>query len=127
MSCLFRALASYYPLENADTVRQKICNYIALNGLLADSTAEEWVRWQENMEVASYLANMRMPSTWGGALEIQACCELFQCQVQCYNLRDRKEWITFYPKHATPIKRLFISWNGSHYEPVSAHTVSPEP
>jgi len=63
---------------------------------------------------------MRKTSTWGGAIEIQVACNLWDCKIFVHNIRDKnKSIIEFIPLHSKIDKIINISWNGGHYEPYS--------
>jgi len=120
MSCLYRALAHFVPNDDPNMVRQKICNFLALNRELPLASSEMVVLWESNLDLPSYVSRMRHGSAWGGATEIQAFCELYAFGVSCHNLRrDRVQWIQeFIPKTGVCTKKVNITWNGGHFEPM---------
>jgi hypothetical protein len=70
---------------------------------------------------ADYIAKMRSPSTWGGAIEIQAACNLWGLRIVVRNLcgRDRtRPHIEFLPAVASHDRTIELEWSGGHYEPV---------
>lgn len=76
-----------------------------------------------------YIANMRRPQTWGGAIEIQAAAVLHSARIVVRNIRMHRirgriftqttKDIEFLPLTGTVGTTLTVSWNGGHYEPVS--------
>lgn len=119
MSCLFRALAAFVPHDDAYWIRQKICNFLILNHKIAFATAEEYVRWESNVDLLTYVSQMRQPHIWGGATEIKVFCELYQMtvMVRADHVKNSKP-ITFTPtsnKQKQTIVKLL--WTGNHYEP----------
>lgn len=71
------------------------------------------------MERLKYIASMRQSSTWGGAIEIQAACNIWNLRIIVKNIRNKSTSnIEFIPSHKNPIKTIYISWNGGHYEPI---------
>lgn len=69
------------------------------------------------MTLREYVAKMRSPSTWGGALEIAAFIRLYNMNVEVVNIRDKNSKpIEFVVLGNT--KKVRISWDGGHYEPI---------
>ena len=72
-----------------------------------------------------YIARMRKPQTWGGAIEIQVTAILYSSRILVKNLRNRTlkdmEFVplTGVPPAGTATSTLTISWNGGHYEPIN--------
>jgi hypothetical protein len=65
-----------------------------------------------------YVSNMRNSSTWGGAIEIKAFCELYRIAVEV-RVRSTQKTIFFQPSRlATVPSRIRIEWQGCHYEPI---------
>ena len=117
MSCLFRAFSHFIPADSPDLIRQKVCNFLALNRSMAQTDASTWVVWQNDMNLTDYLKVMRTEQTWGGAVEIQAFCELYGVLVRVQDLRDSKNLMTFVPATCPYKRKIAITWNGNHYEP----------
>ena len=64
---------------------------------------------------------MRRDNTWGGAIEIQAICNIFKVRVIVVNIRNRfrnGREIEFLPVHENYSNTLKITWSGGHYEPM---------
>jgi hypothetical protein len=69
---------------------------------------------------------MRSPSTWGGAIEIQAACNIWNARIVVHDIRScQKPTIEFLPVsndtiNATksPDKTFTLEWSGGHYEPI---------
>jgi hypothetical protein len=128
MSCLFNSLSRFTPGVNSDELRQKICDYLAsdslgqvnIPGTCSVESSEikpSDVAKLEGMTLEQYIAKMRLPSTWGGALEIAVFIRLFNMDVEVVNIRDRNQKnIEFVVSGNT--KKVRISWNGGHYEPI---------
>ena len=78
-----------------------------------------------------YIVAMRGPSTWGGASEIQAACNIWNARIIVHNIRcwsqsqphhDHKT-IEFLPISTTPPNNTFdLEWSGGHYEPMHQNT-----
>jgi len=80
-------------------------------------------RFVLSLEHTNYISHMRNPRTWGGAIEIQAACNIWHTRIIVYNIRDRGgEKIEFLPVHSCPSTSKFdtmeITWSGGHYEPI---------
>lgn len=117
MSCLFRSLSYFHDLDE-NQMRSVICNYLSNDPLMNGMKASESIQWEfgSNTPLCDYVKRMRNRSTWGGALEIKAYCELFkvsvdvhikntQTHIEFINSENRNMWIE-------------IEWNGYHYEPI---------
>lgn len=115
MSCLFNSL-SYFIIDiNADKLRKIICDYIEHNPFLYDDID---VKMAANNNIDKYVNKMRKTSTWGGAIEIKAFCDIYNIIVKV-KTNDNK-LINFIPKQSkNPIKGfIIVSWNGGHYKPI---------
>lgn len=116
MSCLFNSL-SYFIHENSYDIRQKICNYLDENKPIIDGLDTKFIL---NLENPNYVQNMRNTSTWGGAIEIQAACNIWNANIKVVDIRtsNRKE-IDFIPLNNKNINNIFrLEWSGGHYEPI---------
>lgn len=115
MSCLFNSL-SYFINEDSFSIRQKICDYLESNQPIIDGLETNFILSLENV---NYIQSMRHTFTWGGAIEIQAACNLWNLQINVRNYRDRKgEIIEFIPVRGSAFKTVELEWTGGHYEPV---------
>ena len=75
---------------------------------------------ESGLAAGPYIAQMRSPQTWGGAIEIQACAVLHSLRIIVKNLRNRgQKDMEFLPLLGAVTSTLTISWSGGHYEPVS--------
>ena len=75
---------------------------------------------ESGIQAGPYIARMRKPQTWGGAIEIQACACLYSARILVKNLRNRgKKDMEFLPLSGVVTSTLTVSWNGGHYEPIS--------
>lgn len=128
MSCLFNSLSRFTPGVNSMQLRQKICDYLLLDSLgqtnipgtcsvESSDIKPSDVAKLEGMTLEQYISKMRLSSTWGGALEIATFIRLFNMDVEVVNIRDKnKKNIEFVVLGNT--KKVQISWNGGHYEPI---------
>ena len=118
MSCLFNSL-SYFIKEDSYKIRQQICDYLQENKPIIDGLETSEVLNFESKNSNTYIANMRLMSTWGGAIEIQAACNIWNVRINVANYRDKgKEIIEFIPLIKDYEKTINIYWNGGHYEPI---------
>jgi hypothetical protein len=124
MSCLFESLSSF--IENVDhfQLRNIICDYIATNPRILDSYDVSSVIWETNITLQQYVENMRNPSTWGGALEIKAFCNIFNIDVVVHHTSTNKEIefksdsLKIYQKSEGSFSvRINLLYNGNHYDP----------
>ena len=115
MSCLFNSM-SYFLKTDSTTIRQEICNYLENNNKIIDGLDTKEIL---NMESKNYVKNMRNTSTWGGAIEIQAACNIWNMSVIVHDIRNsRRDKITFLPINGKVNNTINITWSGGHYEPI---------
>ena len=111
MSCLFQSLAQFVS-DNHTDIRAKVCNYLDANGPVLDG-----VRTDEIFD-GEYISTMRKGSTWGGGVEIQAACCIYNMTVVVSSTRHRDRSnrpIVFVPVQGMTLITAFLSWTGSHY------------
>lgn len=117
MSCLFNSMSRLLPdKQTPQEIRNKICDYLAANpqtqmGL----SVSEIVQAESGQELDSYIQQMRSPCTWGGAIEIAAATELWNCSF--YVKVERTGKIIEFIKEGSETKYC-LSWTGGHYEPI---------
>jgi hypothetical protein len=80
---------------------------------LADIVALEDVSYSKD----DYVRRMRNTSTWGGAIEIKAFCDLFGANVEV-RVRSTQESIHFQPSQSVSTMNVRIEWQGHHFEPI---------
>ena len=115
MSCLFNSMSRFFP-ENSYDIRQKICNYLQNGGPIIEGLDTTLIL---SFERSNYIQHMRRTSTWGGAIEIQAACNIWNTKIIVHNIRDRNgSKIEFIPIHTNCNKHINISWSGGHYEAI---------
>ena len=115
MSCLFNSLSYFIP-ETSLNIRQQICNYLEANNTIIDGIETKDIL---NMESKDYIQSMRNQSTWGGAIEIQAACNIWKMGINVHDIRGGKKGIIcFIPVVTEVLQTINISWSGGHYEPI---------
>ena len=117
MSCLFISL-DYFIKENSYIIRQKICDYLQQNNTIIDGLDTKFILDMENI---NYIQNMRNTSTWGGAIEIQAACNIWKLKIIVNDIRykhSQNNSIEFVPVNNNYDKSITLEWSGGHYEPV---------
>jgi hypothetical protein len=115
MSCLFNSL-SFFIQENSYNIRQKICDYLEENKPIIDGLETSFIL---NLENPNYIRDMRITSTWGGAIEIQAASSIWNLRIIVKNYRNRGEKdIEFIPLSQHYEKTIEVYWTGGHYEPI---------
>jgi len=118
MSCLFNSLSHFFP-EDSFTIRQQICDYLQAGKPIIEGLETHEVLTFESNNVDSYISNMRSTSTWGGAIEIQAACNIWNVQINVSNYRDiNNRIIEFLPINGTSLRTISVYWTGGHYEPI---------
>jgi hypothetical protein len=117
MSCLFNSL-SYFTREAPQAIRGRICDYLATDPALVDDlSASLIIGLETRLNLASYVARMRSPATWGGAIEIRAFVQLWRRPVRVWVIRTRR-WIEFPHSGEDVGAECKLSWTGGHYEPM---------
>jgi len=116
MSCLFNSMSHFFP-EDSNTIRQRICDYLERGGSIIEGLDTNLIL---SFERPNYVAHMRSSSTWGGAIEIQAACKIWNTKIVVHNIRDRNgSKINFAPfDNDNCEKCINITWSGGHYEPI---------
>ena len=119
MSCLFNSLEYFLNIKSSE-IRSKICDFLENNNKIFDG-----IDTKDLLEIESdnYVKKMRKNSTWGGAIEIKAACNIWNLEIIVCNIRngDRNDsQIEFIPNNGlnSLTKKIYITWNGFHYEPV---------
>ena len=118
MSCLFNSLSHFFQ-EDSNTIRQLICNYLETNGKIIEGLDTEIILSLDNSK-NDYIRQMRLQTTWGGAIEIQAASNIWNVRILVHNIRDMHNIIEFIPIINKSYQgTINISWNGSHYEAIA--------
>ena len=118
MSCLFNSL-NHFIREGSYEIRQKICNYLQENRQIIDGLSTNYILELDNCSAEQYISNMRLMSSWGGAIEIQCACNIWGLQINVKNYRDNNNRIIeFIPLNKSHNKIINIYWTGGHYEPI---------
>ena len=114
MSCLFNSL-SYYEKNDSPTIRAHICDYLQTDPMLYDVKASDWVKWEKNLDLNSYVTQMRSHSTWGGAMEIRSYVTLYNKRVLVHYRNREIEFPCTGGTEGTETIHLY--YTGGHYEP----------
>ena len=118
MSCLFNSL-SYFIQHDSFTIRQFICDYLQENKSIIDGIETNTILDFESNDAISYIENMRLENTWGGAIEIQVACNIWNLRINVFNYRDHtNKIIEFIPLKGNYENTIHIYWTGGHYEPI---------
>ena len=124
MSCLFNSLSHFIPQTDPQAIRARICDYLQANSPIIDGMAtHDVLQLDSGSSPDQYIGAMRSPCTWGGAIEIQAACAIWNARIVVRDIRScQKQTIEFLPvfTNATnaPDKTFTLEWSGGHYEPV---------
>lgn len=115
MSCLFNSLSAFIK-KDSNSIRQEICNYLENNEKIIDGLNTCDIL---KLESENYIQRMRLQSTWGGAIEIQAACNIWNLSIIVKDIRSTpNKNIEFIPISNTFSKTIHITWSGGHYEPL---------
>jgi len=124
MSCLFNSLSHFIPQTDPQAIRARICDYLQANSPIIDGMATHDVLQLDSLNTSEqYIGAMRTLTTWGGAIEIQAACNIWNARIVVHDIRSSHgKTIEFLPvaNDATnaPDKTFTLEWSGGHYEPV---------
>jgi hypothetical protein len=130
MSCLFNSMSHFIKEDGGPNgIRQRICDYLEKNLPILEGMETRDVLEMEASSSQNYISKMRKSSTWGGAIEIQCACNIWNARIIVHDIRSRNSGnnnnkIEFVPlkisdisvNAASPIE-LHLEWSGGHYEP----------
>lgn len=127
MSCLFNSLSHHIPNLDSTTIRNMICDYLQNNNPIIEDLSTNIIL---ELEDPFYVKKMRGFSTWGGAIEIQAACNIWSMRIIVVNKRDsvlnrynighviNNNEIEFIPISKNINRTVYLEWTGGHYEPI---------
>lgn len=119
MSCLFHSLAHFVGTD-ANAVRAHVCDYLAANRPLMEDLDTAAVLCLDAPSAEAYVVGMRDAGTWGGAVEIQAACNIWSLRIiVAVQIRGSRqgERIEFVPVATHPTRTVCLRWNGGHFTP----------
>ena len=105
MSCLFNSMSHFITDdEGPHGIRQRICDYLQNNLPILDGMETRDVLQLEASSSEHYISNMRKSSTWGGAIEIQCACNIWNARIIVHDIRfgnngNNSKKIEFLPLH----------------------------
>jgi len=109
-------------------IRQRICDYLEKNLPILEGMETRVVLELEAPSAAHYISKMRNSSTWGGAIEIQCACNIWNARIIVHDIRshysnNKNNKIEFLPLKSEnaqqhPSLELNLEWSGGHYEPL---------
>lgn len=115
-SCLFHSLAFGLREKKLSAVsgkqlRRKICDYMKTNPsqLISGNKLSQWIKWDANRSVRSYVSRMR-GGAWGGGIEMAVLALMKKVEIQVFQKEDRryKRISTFTtPKASTVITVIY--------------------
>jgi hypothetical protein len=127
MSCLFNSLSYFIPQTDPQAIRARICDYLQSNSPIIEGIAtHDVLQLDSGSPPDQYIGAMRSPSTWGGAIEIQAACAIWNARIVVHdirkgNIQGQKQSIEFLPVSTDTINvadnTFELEWSGGHYEP----------
>jgi hypothetical protein len=132
MSCLFNSMSHFIKEDGGPNgIRQRICDYLEKNLPILEGMETRDVLQLEAPTAAHYISKMRNPSTWGGAIEIQCACNIWNARIIVHDIRTRNnnnknnnnsnnnkiEFLPFKSDNQDHSLELHLEWSGGHYEP----------
>lgn len=122
MSCLFRSLG-VYENETPSRMRQVICDFMASDPELNGRPVSTWVtELQPDKNLESYVRQMRLSRTWGGALEIMCYATIFNTRAVVKHGTDQV--IEFLSPEGS-FETAVLHWTGAHYTAVYKSKICP--
>jgi hypothetical protein len=90
MSCLFNSMSHFIKEDGCPNgIRQRICDYLEKNLPILEGMETCDVLQLEAPTAAHYISKMRKSSTWGGAIEIQCACNIWNARIIVHDIRIR--------------------------------------
>ena len=127
MSCLFNSMSNFIKEDGGpNCIRQRICDYLEKNLPILEGMETHDVLQLEALTAAHYISKMRNSSTWGGAIEIQCACNIWNARIIVHDIRSHKSGNNNNKIEFLPLKsendqphslELNLEWSGGHYEP----------
>jgi hypothetical protein len=128
MSCLFNSLSHFIPQTDPQAIRARICDYLQANLPIIDGMAtHDVLQLDSGSSPEQYIGAMRILTTWGGAIEIQAACNIWNARIIVHDIRraaHSQTTIEFLPVSNdtnnainSTDKTFTLEWSGGHYEP----------
>ena len=117
-SCLFHAL-SYGLGTNADHLRMEIAYFIGSNPefKVAGSALKDWIFWDTEEDVSTYVKKMAWKRAWGGGIEMAACSHLSNVAIDVYERSGAQYRLISCFGRENPRARLSICYIGrNHYD-----------
>ena len=130
MSCLFNSLSHFIaPQTDPQAIRARICDYLQANSPIIDGmSTHDVLQLDSSSSSDQYIGAMRTLTTWGGAIEIQAACNIWNARIVVHDIRSghrhgpgqgHGQTIEFLPVSTNAADKTFeLEWSGGHYEPV---------
>lgn len=131
MSCLFNSMSHFIKEdEGPNGIRQRICDYLEKDLPILEGMETCDVLQLDAPTATHYISKMRKPSTWGGAIEIQCACNIWNARIIVHDIRMRNknnnnnnnnkiEFLPLKSENALPHSLEFnLEWSGGHYEPL---------
>lgn len=113
MSCLFDSLYKYVGVGSSQQLRKQICDYLKSNpSILDDIQVSEVIKWENGMDINTYIDKMERSSTWGGAIEVKCFCELYNLAV---TINHNNRQIEFFPSSGKYTGIITLNYTGNHY------------
>lgn len=124
MSCLFNSMSHFIKDELGSTgIRQRICDYLEQNLPILEGMETREILQLEAPTSENYIAKMRHASTWGGAIEIQCACNIWNAHIIVHDIRscrsdnNKIEFLPVNYSNSSPSIEFHLEWSGGHYEP----------
>jgi hypothetical protein len=102
-------------------IRRQICDYLQANSPIIEGMDTRDVLQLDSASSDQYIGAMRALTTWGGAIEIQAACNIWNARIIVHDVRagnGHGQTIEFLPVATITTDKTFeLEWSGGHYEP----------
>jgi len=117
-NCLFRSLGVAMKLNHKE-LRNIACIYMLKNQnkKIKGTSIKQWIKYESDQDIRSYIKNMRQDGTWGGAIEITMLTKIFDINVFVLKNKENGKGYKIISTFITDNKNrnIFLNYDGTHY------------
>lgn len=113
-SCLFNSVAYVCDKSNFNDMSSLKMRQIIIDEIRQNTSKYNNVYLGKSND--DYIEYILKPDTWGGAIELQILAEYFQIEIASIDIKSLR--IDCYGETSNFSKRVYILYNGIHYDPL---------
>ena len=113
-SCMFNSIAYVCDKSNFNEMSALKMRQIIIDVIRQDTNKYNYAYLGKSND--DYIEYILKPDTWGGAIELQILSEYFQTEIASIDVKSLR--IDCYGEASNFIKRVYIIYNGIHYDPL---------